>query len=118
MSGKDSMLISPIIEWTDRDVWEFLNDVAKVPHCELYDPPYNQHRIGCILCPMASPRLKRRDCELFPHVKQKWIAAIEELKRTKWKDNRVETAAEVFEWWISGKSIEEFTERRDLPKLF
>ena len=25
-------LVNPIINWTDEDVWEFLNDVAKVPH--------------------------------------------------------------------------------------
>lgn len=111
MSGKDSILISPIIEWTDRDVWEFLNDVVKVPHCELYDPPYNQHRIGCILCPMASTKQKRRDCELFPHVKAKWIETIGELRRTKWTECRLASAEETFEWWISGLNVDEFIKR-------
>ena len=44
-------LINPIIDWTDSDVWEFLNDVVKVPHCCLYDEGYK--RIGCIGCPTA-----------------------------------------------------------------
>lgn len=70
MSGKDSLLISPIIEWTTRDVWEFLNDVAQVPHCELYDPPYNQRRIGCILCPMANHKQKVRAASCFPTPKR------------------------------------------------
>ena len=118
MSGRDSLLISPIIEWTDRDVWEFLNDVVKVQHCELYDPPYNQHRIGCILCPMSSRKQKRRDCALFPHVKAKWIETIEELRRTKWADPRLASAEEDFEWWFSGLSLEEFMARRDTPELF
>ena len=37
INGKDSILISPIFEWTERDVWTFLNEVVRVPHCELYD---------------------------------------------------------------------------------
>lgn len=48
--GKESLLISPIIYWTEKDVWEFLNNVVKVPHCSLYDEGW--HRIVCILCPM------------------------------------------------------------------
>jgi len=79
IGGKDTITVAPIIEWTDRDVWEFLNDVVKVEHCELYDPPYSQHRIGCILCPMASKKQKVRDCELYPYAKKKWIETIQTL---------------------------------------
>ncbi len=81
INGKDSIIVNPIIEWTDSDVWQFLNDVCRVPHCELYDPPYNRHRIGCILCPMSSEKTKRRDCEMFPHVKRKWIEVFEDYLR-------------------------------------
>lgn len=37
ISGKDEIMLNPIIEWSDSDVWMFLNDVVRVPHCELYD---------------------------------------------------------------------------------
>lgn len=47
-------ILNPIIDWEDDDVWEFLNDVAKVPHCELYDQGYK--RLGCIGCPMSVNR--------------------------------------------------------------
>ena len=77
INGKDSIIVNPMLEWTDANVWEFLNDVCEVPHCELYDPPFNQHRIGCILCPMASHRQKLRDCSLWPHVKQQWLKVFE-----------------------------------------
>ena len=79
VNGKDSILISPIIEWTVRDVWEFLNEVVKIPHCSLYD---NGHRrIGCILCPMCSKREKRRDMKEHPHVVHKWKQAIRDMRR-------------------------------------
>ena len=76
--GKESLLISPIIYWTEQDVWEFLNDVVKVPHCSLYDEGW--HRIGCIGCPMSSHKQKMIENERYPHVKRNWIKAIKALR--------------------------------------
>lgn len=73
IGGKDSILVSPIINWTDRDVWDFLNGM-EIEHCELYDMGYS--RIGCILCPMSSRKSKLRDIVQFPYVKEKWLKAI------------------------------------------
>jgi phosphoadenosine phosphosulfate reductase len=78
INGKDSILVSPIFEWSEQDVWYFLNEVVKVPHCELYDMGY--HRIGCILCPMSSHKQKIREIEMFPHVKRNWIKAIKAIR--------------------------------------
>lgn len=79
INGKDQIIISPIIEWTDNDVWEFLNNVVRVPHCELYDK--GRHRIGCIMCPMASIKNTLRDIKEYPYVKEKWVKAIIEVRR-------------------------------------
>lgn len=76
--GKESLLISPIIYWTEQDVWEFLNDVVKVPHCSLYDEGW--HRIGCIGCPMSSHKQKMIENERYPHVKRGWIKAIKAIR--------------------------------------
>lgn len=79
INGKDKIVISPILDWLDSDVWEFLNDVLRVPHCELYDQGWT--RIGCICCPMASPKNTHRDIERWPYVKEKWIKAIMKIRR-------------------------------------
>lgn len=79
ISGKESILISPIIHWTERDVWEFLNKVCRVPHCSLYDEDYR--RIGCICCPMSSYRQKVKEMNRWPHVKRNWIKAILAIRR-------------------------------------
>lgn len=76
--GKESLLISPIIDWTEIDVWEFLNNVVCVPHCELYDQGW--HRIGCINCPMASHKQKLIENERWPHVKRNWIKTIMRIR--------------------------------------
>ena len=79
IGGRDSIIINPIFTWTEKDVWDFLNDVCQVPHCELYDDGF--HRIGCILCPMSSPRQKQIEIKRYPHVKNNWIKAINEIRR-------------------------------------
>ena len=78
INGKDSILISPIFDWTEKDIWYFLDKIIGAPHCKLYDEGYK--RIGCILCPMSSPKSKQRDIERFPHVKRNWIKAIKEIR--------------------------------------
>lgn len=78
IQGKESLLLSPIIYWTEQDVWEFLNDVVKVPHCSLYDEGW--HRIGCIGCPMSSHKQKMLENERYPHVRRSWIKAIKAIR--------------------------------------
>lgn len=78
VGGKDSILVSPIFKWTEKDVWTFLNTLG-IKHCELYDQGY--HRIGCILCPMSQPKQKRREVKDFSHVKRGWIKAIKAIRR-------------------------------------
>lgn len=75
--GKESLLISPIIEWTDKEVWLFLNTLG-IAHCELYDQGFN--RIGCIICPMSSPKQQAKEMMRWPHVKRNWIKAIKAIR--------------------------------------
>lgn len=75
--GKESLLISPIINWTDDDVWTFLNTLG-ITHCELYDEGWR--RLGCICCPMSSAKHKRMEELRWPHVKRNWIKAIKAIR--------------------------------------
>ena len=79
INGKDKIVVSPIIHWSDDDVWEFLNDVLRVPHCELYDK--GRTRIGCIMCPMSKKSQILKDIEEYPHVYEKWVKAIMQLRQ-------------------------------------
>lgn len=106
VKGKDKIIVSPIIHWTERDVWQFLNEVVKVPHCKLYDEGYR--RIGCILCPMANRKQKIRDMQRFPHVKKKWIDTIQWLIDNGYLNHNFTDAEMGFKWWISEKSYKAF----------
>jgi phosphoadenosine phosphosulfate reductase len=70
-------LVNPIIAWEDEDVWEFLNDVAKVPHCKLYDQGWT--RLGCIGCPMSPNRVREMDA--YPAFKRAYMSAFTRMLR-------------------------------------
>ena len=105
VGGKDKILVSPIIYWTEKDVWEFLN-ANNIPHCKLYDEGYR--RIGCICCPMSNYKSKLRDIERFPHVKRKWLETIQHLIDNGYMNRNFSDAETGFRWWISGKSFDKF----------
>lgn len=130
INGKDSILISPIFQWTDDDVWYFLNEIVNVPHCELYDMGFT--RIGCLLCPMASKTCNLRNIEMFPHIKRGWIRAIKAIRsrrkfregfiwwhiKVNWREqdepSEDEIAEAIFDWWMSGRSFNEWYSERCL----
>ena len=105
VGGKDKIIVSPIIYWTERDVWEFLN-VNGIPHCELYDEGYT--RIGCICCPMSQPRQKAKEIKHWPHVKRNWLKTIQWLIDNGYIDHNFTDAETGFKWWISGKNYKQF----------
>lgn len=105
VKGKDRILVSPIIYWTERDVWEFLNENG-IPHCELYDQGYT--RIGCICCPMSQYRQKIKEIKRWPHVKRNWIKTIQWMKDNGYSNHPEESGETNFRWWISGKSFDKF----------
>lgn len=74
---KVKTLLNPIYDWSESDVWEFLNDVVKVPHCSLYDEGFK--RLGCIGCPLSGSKNMIRDFERWPKYKELYIRAFEKM---------------------------------------
>ena len=124
INGKDSIIVSPIIDWSEEDVWSFLNGM-EIEHCELYDRGYR--RIGRILCPMASRGQKIKEARDYPHVKRNWIKTIKELyrlgyfgKEQGWGAvNEDEIAENIFDYWLSGVNYKQwYSEKFQQLKLF
>lgn len=118
ISGKDKIIVNPIIDWTDKDVWNFLNNVAKVPHCSLYDEGW--HRIGCLFCPMASLKELRRMEARYPRYKAAFIRTIHKLREGNWLNDYPDaTDEEVFQWWLSKRNAKAFFgDLKNQMKLF
>lgn len=106
VGGKDKILVSPILYWTEKDVWDYLKRMH-IPYCELYDKGYK--RIGCIMCPMSNYKQNVREMKDFQHVGKNWRKTIEWLIENKWKDKPLlQDPDMVLKWWISKKSFKEF----------
>ena len=105
-------LINPIIDWTDEEVWEFIHEY-NVPYCCLYDEGFK--RLGCIGCPMGSPKQREREFERYPKYKNLYLTAFEKMIENRGGQNEQNsgcngtsqekssdwnTPQEVMDWWI------------------
>lgn len=92
-------LVNPIIDWSDGDVWEFLNEIVCVPHCCLYDEGFK--RIGCIGCPMSN--YQELELNKYPKYKEAYMRAFRRMLKIR-KLRNIETdwksADDVMKWWL------------------
>lgn len=101
---QNKMVVNPIIDWTHRDVWEYINS-EKIETCELYQCGYD--RAGCIGCPMAGKK-RKREFEDFPQYKKLYIHAFERMlkeRERRGKENTWKTGEDVFVWWIGDENV-------------
>ncbi len=90
------VVINPIIDWTDEDVWEFLNHYGCKSN-PLYECGFN--RVGCIGCPMASKK-RYFEFERYPKYKTLYINAFQRMIDANpdlydWKSGE-----KCFAWWM------------------
>ena len=77
-------VILPILDWTDADVAEFLQERGVKAHPLYYDEAGNFHperRLGCLACPL-SLKDAIADFQRYPKLLKQWIKAGQ-----KWWDN-------------------------------
>lgn len=98
---RTKVMINPIIEWEDSDVWEFIK-AEGIDYCSLYNEGF--HRLGCIGCPMA--RTKGREIEFarWPKYKEAYIRSFDKMleeRKEKGKDTKNwENGKDVYNWWM------------------
>lgn len=97
--------VNPIIDWADKDVWEFIRGNG-IPYCELYDEGF--HRLGCIGCPLASTREREREFLMWPKYKQAYLMAFDKMLKNREKRGKMKgemrmgsTPLSVFAWWMN-----------------
>ena len=99
MRGKTSF--QPILEWTDDDVWQFI-DEQNIETNPLYADGFK--RIGCIGCPLASPTEREREFERWPKYKEAYMRSFDKMlahRRERGLETEWTTSQEVFDWWMS-----------------
>ena len=92
---KSKIVINPIIDWSDAEVWEFIKRYD-VPYCRLYDEGFK--RLGCIGCPMGSHQME--EFKRYPKYKQAYIRAFDRMLKSKVSDDW-KTGEDVYNWWVN-----------------
>lgn len=93
-------VVNPIIEWSDRNVWDFIR-AHGIPYCELYDCGFK--RLGCVGCPMAVKRNREKEFFLWPKQKAAYLHAFDKMleeRRRRDLPTEWQTAQDVFNWWM------------------
>lgn len=95
---KAKRVVNPIVDWSDSDVWQFLEDAG----CQV-NPLYKEGwcRVGCVGCPMAGKHMREAEFVRWPQYKKLYLLAYEKmlLERerkglaTEWSD-----PLDVFNW--------------------
>lgn len=98
---KGKHILNPIIDWSDKDVWDFIK-LRKLPYCSLYDEGFD--RLGCVGCPMAPIKQRLYEFERYPKRKISYINAFNRMleeRRKRGLKTVWETGEDVMEWWMS-----------------
>ena len=97
-------ICNPIIDWTDDDVWQFIQD-AKIPVNPLYQCGFS--RVGCIGCPMAGTKGRHKEFAKYPAYKKLYIQAFKRMLKERERKGKMQgtwntgtTAEDVWHWWM------------------
>lgn len=100
-----STIINPILDWSENDVWDFLNYYG----CES-NPEYQkgEKRIGCIGCPMINKK-RINDFKKYP----KYFGIYYRAGKKVFENNAdrktvTNTPLELMAWWLEYKDFAEF----------
>ena len=108
VGGKDKFMVYPVLEWTEKDVWQFIRERG-LP----VNPCYKTHkRVGCVFCPFARPKDVRAYCETHPQLKAAFIHAIERYRERERDRQKLPTAEDYFDWWLSHISLDKYIAKK------
>lgn len=103
IKGKDRVLLKPIFDWTDSEVWQYIS-LNNLP----INPEYNNcGRVGCMFCPFASRAQIEEYERRFPKYKKRILLAVERFMN-KYDENYFDTPEEYYKWWKSKVSVSKY----------
>lgn len=101
---KAKRVVNPIIDWSDKDVWDYINS-EKIPVNPLYQCGFN--RIGCIGCPMAGTNGRQAEFKRYPTYMRAYIRAFDKMLEERLRRGKTQgswragyTGKDIFHWWM------------------
>lgn len=103
IKGQDRLMIKPIFNWSDAEVWEYTAK-RSLP----INPQYSDvGRVGCMFCPFASKAQIEYYERRYPLYKRRIMLALQRYWLRS-PDHILSSPEEYYEWWKSKKSLARF----------
>ena len=112
IKGKDKVMLYPILKWTEKDVWQYIQ-INGLP----VNPCYKTvGRVGCMFCPFARKEELQMYEERYPKFKDLFLRSLGVYlsKRTEPDKYGLATPEDYYDWWKSGKPVERYARERGL----
>ena len=103
-----SAYICPIFDWTEENVWEYLNGIG-AKHCSLYDEGYS--RIGCVMCPLTMKNRKQEVVRYPKFVAMLKVGAQKFVQRMRSLGFITKSGKRCAEWCLSQSPEDEYWTR-------
>lgn len=101
---KAKRVCNPIIDWTDRDVWDYI-EAEHIETNPLYGCGFR--RVGCIGCPLAGRKDRQFEFARYPKYRDMYIRAFDHMIDERIRRGKMDgswrigtTGMDVFHWWI------------------
>lgn len=108
VSGKDKIMIYPILSWTHDEVWEFIKS-QQLP----LNPCYTtEGRVGCIYCPFAPARSIMAYIQTHPKQHAALLHAIGRYLTNSCYGSNFQSPEDCFDWWLSKVSLKEYRQQK------
>lgn len=104
VKGKDAIMIYPILQWTECNVWQYIEDNS-LPKNPCYE---TAGRVGCMFCPFSKKTQIEYFEERYPKYKEQIIKHMRIYLEKNPRRTYQMTAEEYYDWWKSKKSIREY----------
>lgn len=103
-----STMVNPIVDWTDKDVWEFLHHYGCASN-PLYQ--CGEKRIGCIGCPLQNFRGMKKDFANYPKYRAAYVRAFDKMVEARKKagletNNEWADGEHVMRWWVGDDPLQ------------
>lgn len=97
---KAKRICNPIIDWTDRDIWDYIES-EHIETNPLYQCGFR--RVGCIGCPLSGFKRMNIGFARYPMYRRAYIRAFDKMleeRRKRGLKTEWETGVDVFHWWM------------------
>ena len=107
IKGQDRVMLRPMLEWTEEDVWRFIREYG-LP----VNPCYRETgRVGCMFCPFSNRgQIGMYETE-YPLYKEALLRSLRKYWQ-RFPEHKLPSPEEYYKWWRSKKTVKAYLKEK------